>query len=322
MNKRILISFSGGKTSAYMTWCLLKKYDAIWSDEHKMFLGIQRFDNMVFTVEILVVFANTSKENNETLDFVRDCDINFGFHTIWIEAKVNENSGEGTSYILTNYELAKRDGSVFEAVIKKYGIPNMATPHCTRELKAVPITKLVRDYGWDNGTYETAIGFRVDEPKRFNTPDKIESAKNKNHTYFFVHEQPTNKLQVNSWWAKQSFNLNLKDHEGNCDLCYKKSENKLMAIVGCCPDKAKWWEEMENKYKNFSPESRLENAKPPYYFYRKHTPIKKILTNANEWFKDANGDDTAMEIYEQALINGYNPKQLHLCNESCEPFLI
>ncbi len=80
-----------------MTWCLLKKYEAIWFPEHKMFLGIERLDGMIFTVEILVVFANTSKEEPETLDFVRDCDLNFGFNTIWIEAVVQEESGTGTA---------------------------------------------------------------------------------------------------------------------------------------------------------------------------------------------------------------------------------
>lgn len=319
MNKRILISFSGGKTSAYMTWCLLKKYDAIWSDEHKMFLGIQRFDNMVFTVEILVVFANTSKENNETLDFVRDCDTNFGFHTIWIESVMNDY-GIGATYRIVNYDTACRNGDVYESVIKKHGIPNVENPHCTRELKTVPITKLVRGYGWGNLEYDTAIGYRIDEPKRWAKQKQREAANAKRHTYYFVDEQPTNKLQINSWWAKQSFNLNLKDHEGNCDLCFKKSENKAMAIVGCCPNKAKWWEKMELKYGGYTPESRIGKASPPYYFYRNNTSINKIQTDAIEWFKDAKGDDTAMEIYEQALINGYNPKQLHLCNESCEPF--
>lgn len=320
MNKKILISFSGGKTSAYMTWCLLKKYDAIWFPEHKMFLGIERLDAMIFTVEILVVFANTSKENNETLDFVRDCDVNFGFNTVWIEAVVNDESGIGTNYRIVNYETAKGDGSVYEAVIAKYGIPNIENPHCTRELKAVPITKLVRDYGWENLKYDTAIGFRIDEPKRWAKNKQRAAAKAKRHTYFFVDEKPTGKLQVNGWWACQSFNLQLEDHQGNCDLCWKKSENKTMAIVGCCPTKSIWWEQMEQRYGNFTPPSREGNAKPPYTFYRNNTTVETIRSNAEKWFADTKGEETAMEVYKDALINGYNPRQLHLCNESCEPF--
>lgn len=260
MNKRILISFSGGKTSAYMTWCLLKKYEAIYFPEHKMFLGIERLDGMIFTVEILVIFANTSKENDETLDFIRDCDLNFGFNTIWIEAIMNDY-GIGATYKIVNYETACRDGSVYEAVIAKHGIQNIENLHCTRELKTVPITKLVRDYGWDNLTYYTAIGYRIDEPKRWKKKKQREAQVAKKHIYYFVDEKPTTKLQINGWWNFQSFNLQLEDHEGNCDMCYKKSENKLIAIVGCRPKKADWWEDMQLKYGNYTPTSREENAK-------------------------------------------------------------
>lgn len=319
MNKRILISFSGGKTSAYMTWCLLKKYEAIWSPEHNMFLGIERIDGMVMTVEILVIFANTSKEEPETLDFIRDCDFNFGFNTIWIEAVVKEYN-TGTNYRIVNYETACRDGSVFEAVIAKYGIPNVENLHCTRELKTGPITKLVRDYGWDNLTYYTAIGYRIDEPKRWKKKKQRENQAAKKHIYYFVDEKPTTKPQINGWWSFQNFNLQLEEHQGNCDLCYKKSENKLMAIVGCHPKKALWWENMELKYGNYTPPSRQENAKPPYTFYRNNTTVKTIRGNADKWFADAIGDETAMQVYKDALLNGYNPKQLSLCNDSCEPF--
>jgi len=319
MIKKILISFSGGKTSAYMTWCLLKKYEAIWFPEYKMFLGVERINGMIITVEILVVFANTSKEEPETLDFVRDCDLYFGFNTIWIEAVMNE-SGVGATYKLTNFETACRDGSVYESVIAKHGIPNIENLHCTRELKTVPITKLCRDYGWGNLTYQTAIGFRIDEPKRWKKKKQREAQITKKHIYYFVDEKPTTKLQINGWWAFQSFNLQLEDHEGNCDLCYKKSENKTMAIIGCKPEKAIWWGKMEQKYGNFTPPSREANAKPPYTFYRGNTTIETIRRKAEKFFNDARGNETAMEVYKNALLKNYNPKQLSLCNESCEPF--
>lgn len=301
-----------------MTWCLLRKYEAIWFPEYKMFLGIERFYEMVFTVEILVVFANTSKENEETLEFVNNCDINFGFNTIWIEAVVNKN--KGTTYRLTNYKDALRDGEVFEPVIAKYGIPNMENPHCTRELKAVPITKIVRDYGWKNGTYYTAIGYRIDEPTRWAKKKQRLAQKKKKYVYYFVDEKPITKLQVNGWWNFQSFNLELEDYEGNCDVCHKKSENKLIAICALKPQKPKWWQKMQNKYENYTPQSRIGKAKPPYRFYRNNTTIETLIMYGDKYFADARGNETKMEVYKDALINGYNPKQISLCSESCEPF--
>ena len=53
--KRLLISFSGGRTSAFMLWWLFNK----WDDRHNW--------------EMVVVFANTGKENKGTLFFVDEC---------------------------------------------------------------------------------------------------------------------------------------------------------------------------------------------------------------------------------------------------------
>lgn len=321
MNKRILISFSGGKTSAYMTYCLLKKYEAIWFEEHKMFLGIERINGMVFTVEILVVFANTSKERNETLDFVNECDKRFGFHTIWIEA-VTPLVGK-CSYKITDYENACRNGDVYEQVIARYGIPNHQNPHCTRELKANPITKLCRDYGWNNLTYYTAIGYRIDEPHRWGTDKKRKAQKEKKHLYYFVDEFPQAKKDVNGWWGKQPFNLMLQEHEGNCDLCFKKDEKKNIANVGNNPKLAEWWLEMEYKYGNVIPHNRVKMntpPKPPFYFYRGYKSMQWFIDSAEKYFKSAKGDEVGMEVYTKALLGNYNPNQLSICAESCEPF--
>jgi len=63
---------------------------------------------------------------------------------------------------MTNFTTACRDGEPFEAVIKKYGIPNMDFPHCTRELKIRPIHAFAKVY-FGSVDYVSAIGIRADE---------------------------------------------------------------------------------------------------------------------------------------------------------------
>ena len=67
---KLLINFSGGRTSAYMTYKILKKYKNDF--------------------EIKVVFANTGQEHENTLRFVKQCDEYFGFETTWVETIVHE----------------------------------------------------------------------------------------------------------------------------------------------------------------------------------------------------------------------------------------
>ena len=322
MIKTILISFSGGKTSAYMTWWLLRvKYKATWDEILKFHVGMDELGN---TVHLIIIFANTSKENEETLDFVRNCDEHFGFNTIWIEAVIYPQYGKGNGAKIIDFVSAKRKGEVFKQMIVKHGIPNMASKHCTRELKATPIRALMREKGFAPKQYETAIGYRIDEPKRWKGAKKRKAQILKRHLYYFVDEKPVTKLQVNGWWDIQEFNLMLDDYEGNCTLCYKKSEPKLIAFI-CKMIYYKredlFWGEMEKEFEQFVTPGKKHNKKikVPIYFYRGHSSYEKLKEKALILLKDIH-DEVGLQVLIDALINNYNPKQISLCSESCEPF--
>ena len=206
---RLAVSFSGGETSAVMTRMILS------SD------GIRRrYDDIVIT------FANTGQEHHETLQFVDSCDRAFGFNTVWLEALVSHEKGSGTRHTVTTFENASRLGEPFEAVIAKYGIPNAAARNvCTRELKLAPMRSYLRDIGWASGTYDTAIGIRVDEI------DRISPYKNEQRLVYPLAEWvPMTKQDVIKWWSNQPFRLGIKGYEGNCTWCWKKSLRKHLTL--------------------------------------------------------------------------------------------
>lgn len=293
MQKKLLISFSGGRTSAYMAWWLL--------------------NNMKTKYEMVVVFANTGREREETLEFVNKCDIEFGFNTIWVEAFVHNTHKKGTTHIVTNFIDAERNGEPFEDVIFKYGIPNQNAPHCTRELKQNPIKSYAKSIGWEN--YETALGIRSDEPKRLDW-----NKKHKHKLVYFAELFRVTKSDVNLFWSKQKFDLQLNSYEGNCDLCWKKGIRKLMTIVKDNPKLADWWREMENKYENFTPQSRIIKAKPPYRFYRDNMTIDEIIEESKFDFTPSIDESKMIHKSRQIYMWDAYLDSNNGCTESCEIF--
>lgn len=214
-NKPILVSVSGGKTSAFMAVYLKERYP---------------------NRKLLFVFANTGKEKEETLLFLNQLDNHFNLGIVWLEAKVNPTKGKGTTYKKVNYKTASRNGEPFEDVIKKYGLPSKLYRHCTRELKEVPIHKFVKyTLGKD---YLTAIGIRADEKHRLGSKP--------NYIYPLAEINVTKQF-INNWWSKQPFSLNLKEHEGNCDFCFLKSKKKRVTLLSEGLD-VDWWNKMEIQY--------------------------------------------------------------------------
>lgn len=219
--KKLLASFSGGLTSAFMAKWLL--------------------DNCAGEYEILPVFANTGQEHEKTLEFVNACDRHFGFNTVWVEAVVYHGERRGSTHRVVTFETASRKGEPFEDMIRKYGIPNKAWPQCTRELKLRPIRSYADSIGWTD--YFTAIGIRTDEARRVSS-----SAEASKIIYPLIDMIPTDKQDVNAWWEQQPFTLGLQEHQGNCTWCWKKSLNKHMRLIQESPEIYEFPRRMEKLY--------------------------------------------------------------------------
>lgn len=216
--------------------------------------------------EPYVVFANTGAEHPATLDFVHECSWHLDFNVVWLEALVRPEKGKGTLYKEVSYETASRDAKPYEDVIKKYGIPNTAFPHCTREMKLNPINAWAREK-FGTSVIDTAIGIRADEQRRVSaTADK------RKIVYPLVDLLPTDKQDVLDFWKEMPFDLNLPEHMGNCVWCFKKSDKKLMAAMGEMPQAFDFPERMEKEF------SIGRDGKPVTFFrgHRSTIDLRKL----------------------------------------------
>lgn len=63
---------------------------------------------------------------------------------------------------------------------------------------------------------------------------------------------------VREFWARQTFDLKLKDYESNCNLCFQKGKYKRLTILLENPHLAKWWIDTEAQYgQTFHKESSM-----------------------------------------------------------------
>ena len=215
-----VISFSGGRTSGYMLWRVLQSNNGL-------------------PEEAIVCFANTGKEDEATLKFVKDCQDNWGVPITWLEYRI-----EDPKYAVVSFENASRNGEPFEAlIIKKNYLPNPVTRFCTAELKIRTLHRYLKDLGWKHDENFDWIGIRADEPRRAAKVDK-------SRVPLFV-DGVTSK-DVGKFWSEQSFdlqlpNINGKTYHGNCDLCFLKGYPQTLSLIQEKPERAIWWAKMENQ---------------------------------------------------------------------------
>ncbi len=262
---------------------------------------------------MIFVFANTSREKEATLKFVHQLETIFGLPIVWVEAVVHHGSRKSSTHKIVTYETASRNGEVFEEVIKKYGIPNKKFKHCTRELKTNPIRSYAKSIGWGNYKhYTTVIGYRKDEPKRVNLLTMHDK-----HQWYPLWDWDIKKSDVAAFWLKQTFDLQLPDYDGNCDLCHKKSKRKQLTQIvnGTSTD---WHSDMENKYEQVKPKKQQHN-KTPVRFFRQGESINDLIEQSKEPFIHA-VDQSLITTGASYEFDSELDEQED-CAESCEPFM-
>jgi len=254
-----VVSFSGGRTSGYLLWHVLQAFGGTLPDDVK------------------VVFCNTGKERPETLDFVERCSQRWGVPVTWLEYRYDGSAMESPSgpkrktpgrhsFAVVDYATASRAGEPFEAVIRARNmLPNVMARFCTVELKIRTTQRYLKSLGdkWEDG-WTNAIGFRADEPQRV-AKLATTNRHNREEPVAPLARAGVTEADVLAWWSNQPFDLELRQHEGNCDLCFLKGQTKLRTIMRDRPDLADWWMRMETVIEGGqSGTGRFRIDRPPY----------------------------------------------------------
>ncbi|EOK0234032.1 phosphoadenosine phosphosulfate reductase family protein, partial [Escherichia coli] len=195
-----VVSFSGGRTSAYLLWLMEQKRRA-GEDVH-------------------YVFMDTGCEHPMTYRFVREVVKFWDIPLTVLQVDINPELGQPNGYtvwepkdIQTRMPVLKP----FIDMVKKYGTPYVGGAFCTDRLKLVPFTKYCDDH-FGRGNYTTWIGIRADEPKRL---------KPKSGIRYLAELSDFEKEDILAWWKQQPFDLQIPEHLGNCIFCIKKSTQKI-----------------------------------------------------------------------------------------------
>lgn len=267
-----LISFSGGRTSAFMLKQIIDAHGGTLPDD------------------IYVTFANTGKEMPETLDFVQACSEHWGVKVHWLELEMADERPVYRTKEVT-YETASRDGKPFEALIgRRSYLPNPVARFCTAELKI----RRMKDFMWKMKGYkhwDNVLGLRYDEPRRVSS-SRNASERERWGNLMPMYDAKHTVKDVLEFWQKANFDLTLPSIDGqtlagNCDLCFLKGRKTLTKLIKERPDLTTWWIAQENRIGEGTG-ATFRSDRPPYV---------ELLKEAENPVMDDMFEDDAMSCF-------------------------
>jgi 3'-phosphoadenosine 5'-phosphosulfate sulfotransferase (PAPS reductase)/FAD synthetase len=237
-----------------------------------------------------VLFANTGKEDEATLRFVRECSRRWGVPIAWLEYRIDP-----PGFAVVDFDTASRAGEPFEALLRKRRfLPNSVTRFCTSELKIRVMFKHIRSLGLLDGEQgvEQMIGIRADEARRV---AKMRNGKHPESTKIDnlvpLADAGVTVHDVAAFWTAQPFDLELpsvngRTVHGNCDLCFLKPAAQVLSLINEKPSRAVWWAAMETHAKTFA----TRESGDGWRFRTDRASYAEMLANATDQ-ADAFGHD-------------------------------
>lgn len=115
-----VVSFSGGRTSAYLCHLMLEKFGA---------------------ENVSIVYMDTGFEHPSTYNFIRNCAEWFKSSITFLRGDFSNPLGMGVDYSVVGVDSAGCDGKPFAEMMQKYGVPYIGGMFCTDRMKLRPYKK-------------------------------------------------------------------------------------------------------------------------------------------------------------------------------------
>jgi hypothetical protein len=293
-----VVSFSGGRTSAYL-----------------VYLIEQMRKSGEWTEPVEYIFMDTGAEHPKTYEFIKKCVEHFGIELTCLRGDFSQPVGVGHTYKVVSIDDCKHDmvSGPFAQLMRKYGPPQVMAAFCTTRMKEDTFNKYCNDkYGKSNFT--TWLGIRADEQSR------LRIGKNPRLRYM-AEITDFEKDDVLDFWAGMPFDLEIQEHLGNCVFCIKKSINKLALAARDEPELAAEWmaaiesgsdrlnQPIEKQTEGLFVETYTQHIKKGV-MYRGNNTMQSIIAKFELHSRD--------EIYD--TIRSMKRKESGGCTESCEAF--
>lgn len=297
------LSFSGGLTSGFM----LKR-------------ALEQFPN--YRSEFITLFENTGKERKETLDFVHEVETKWEVPIIWLEyisvpasqipagifptKRRNENLSKAVDasenahwFKIVDYERAARKSEPFDSFLSQSSaLPNATGRGCSAQLKIRTGMRYLFSLGIHE--FEANIGIRSDESHR--AIEIQATCESFLHPQFPLIDAGITIAEVENFWKLNDFTLNLKNYEGNCDLCFLKAKWKRMRLMKDNPGMADWWIEKEKHFEEAHPNKRGRSG------FRLGETYEGILSLAN--YPEMNFDESEQDVACSCAEKGFEKEIL------------
>ena len=262
-----VISFSGGRTSAYMLRRVIDAYGGRLPDG------------------IYVAFSNTGMERPETLDFVDICGREWGVAIAWLEFLWDAPHRTR----IVDHATASRNGEPYAALIDRKGfVPNPTMRTYSGTLKRDRIESFARHH-LGLKRWHSVIGLRADEPRRVWRMRAMNcGSRTGAHAVLPLADAGVREADVIELWKKQPFDLGIPSYAGNCDCCFLKGRAKLIRIIRENPSLADWWIEQEAKVANRTgPDGRACDSMKVFRLGETYAELKAAALADRDLFDEA-----------------------------------